>query len=575
MRPTAIQTRKVLLGILVLALLSSSASSAFAAQSAAELYHQARDAFHASLGKPAAERTDAGWHHCISLLQKAMRADRHHRFTDKCLYLLGQSYHRRYDASNRLKDRNAALKYYRELVYGYPKSPLADDAQFCIGILYLRSDPAQAYVELTKVGLLFPHGDMRQRATLKALELKKLLGYGGKKPSLRPASTSPPLQAPASASQRCDEIKAIRFWAGDDYTRVVLYLSGPAQFQPHMLAAVPKLQVPPRVYLDIKNCVMNPDLQPTMHVGGDLVRDVRIAQYSNSKTRVVLDIHSMKDYRVFSVPNPFRVVIDVRGKQTRSWRTALRKFREDHKGGLPSLAQQLGLAVRRIVIDPGHGGKDTGAIGPGDVYEKDITLAIAKKLKTILEAETGCQVILTRNRDRFISLQKRTAIANADKADLFVSIHANANRAHTACGTETFFLNFAKDKEAARVAAFENAASGQKISNLENILKKLMLHSKIDESRRLARDVQYNIIHGLKPHYHCVKSLGVKQAPFEVLVGAQMPAILIETAFITNPREERLLQNHTFQERIAEGIASGIESYMHNTTRFAEVGGRS
>lgn len=575
MKPTPNHTRNVLLGLLVVVLLSSMCPSASATEPVADLYQQARDAYHAFLGIPVRERTDAGWQHCIGLLKGVMRVDRHHRFTDKCLYLIGQSYHHMYDASDLLKDRKAALKYYRRLVYGYPKSSLADDAQFCIGLLYVRNDPARAYIELTQVGRLFPHGDMRGRADLLALKLKKRFGYGSRPPIPNAGAAVSTQQLPSVSSRVPDEIKAIRYWSSDGYTRVVLYLRHAARFQPHTLPAVPILKVPLRIYLDIDHCVMNDNLPPLVTIADRQVQDVRVAQFTPTQTRVVLDINSMKDYRVRSVPHPFRLVIDVRGKQTRSWRSALQQFRGRGRGTSPSLAQQLGLAVHRIVIDPGHGGRDTGAIGPGNIYEKTITLDIAKKLKTILEAETNCQVILTRTRDHYLSLAKRTAIANADKADLFVSIHANANRDHYACGTETFFLNFAKDKESARVAAFENAASGKKMSNLENILKKLMLHSKLNESQRLAKDVQNNIIHELRPYYHCVRSLGVKQAPFEVLIGAKMPAILVETAFITNPREEHLLENHTFQERMAEGIASGIESYMHGMNRFAQVGGGS
>ena len=242
---------------------------------------------------------------------------------------------------------------------------------------------------------------------------------------------------------------------------------------------------------------------------------------------------------------------------------------------LPSLARQFALGVKCIVIDPGHGGKDCGAMSCNRIAEKDITLAIAKALKGILEKENRCKVILTRTRDQFLTLEERTRIANAAKADLFISIHANAHLDATLSGIETYHLNFAKDQESARVAALENRPSNKSMSELKNLLNMLLTTTKINESASLARQVHRNIIAKLNTKGDKVRDLGVKQAPFQVLLGAEMPSILIETAFITNRIDESRLKSRQFQENLAKGIAAGILSYVVEVKRVAKAGERS
>ncbi|RLA99164.1 MAG: hypothetical protein DRG83_13465 [Deltaproteobacteria bacterium] len=219
--------------------------------------------------------------------------------------------------------------------------------------------------------------------------------------------------------------------------------------------------------------------------------------------------------------------------------------------------------MKTIVIDPGHGGRDCGAIGYRRIKEKKVVLAIAKRLKEeIKKRHPHMRVILTRYKDRYISLEERTAIANTRKADLFVSIHANAHRNRRVSGVETFFLNFATDEEAVRVAALENATSRKSISDLQSILHDLMLNSKIAESSNLAYMVQRKLVHRLRSKFRHVRDHGVKQAPFYVLIGAKMPAILVETSYISNPMEAKRLNNSRYQREIAKGIADGIDAYI-------------
>ena len=217
--------------------------------------------------------------------------------------------------------------------------------------------------------------------------------------------------------------------------------------------------------------------------------------------------------------------------------------------------------TRRIVIDPGHGGKDKGA-GSYGVYEKNVVLAIARELKKVLEEAGGYEVILTRTTDRFVSLEERTAMANTQQADLFVSIHTNAHEDRSLHGMETYYLSLSQDLEAQRVAALENASSVRNANDLDVILGDLSMNAKINESSLLARVVQQGLIRSVEKDYDKVRDLGVKKAPFYVLMGAEMPSILVETAFISNKKEAKLLRDKSFQRSVAVGIAGGIGAFM-------------
>jgi N-acetylmuramoyl-L-alanine amidase len=234
--------------------------------------------------------------------------------------------------------------------------------------------------------------------------------------------------------------------------------------------------------------------------------------------------------------------------------------------GKLSLAQQLGLGVRKIVLDPGHGGKDPGAMA-NQMREKDIVLKIAQVLKPKLAKQLNCEVILTRNEDIFLPLEERTAIANTEEADLFISLHLNAHPSQETRGLETYFLNLSTNAEAMRVAAMENATSTHQMSDLESILSDILKNSKIDESSRLAKYVHKSMLTGLNDKdFGDVRNLGVKQAPFYVLIGAQMPSILLEIAFISNKKDAENLKNQQFVDTVTNEIVKGVSLYIQTNT---------
>jgi N-acetylmuramoyl-L-alanine amidase len=242
---------------------------------------------------------------------------------------------------------------------------------------------------------------------------------------------------------------------------------------------------------------------------------------------------------------------------------------KNSNGGF-SIARQLGLGVSRIVIDPGHGGHDPGATGKA-VTEAELVLDVALRLEKLLQKLPGLDVVLTRRTDDFVSLQERTAIANREGADLFLSIHANASESGHARGVETYFLNFANNLSAAAVAARENAASGQAMGALPDIVKAIALNNKLDESRDLATFVQRSLIERLRSANKGVKDLGVKQAPFVVLIGAAMPSVLAEVSFVTNAQDAKLLRSSPYRQRIAEALLNAVRKYQTSLKSIATI----
>ncbi len=234
------------------------------------------------------------------------------------------------------------------------------------------------------------------------------------------------------------------------------------------------------------------------------------------------------------------------------------------ENGSQTLTRALGLKVARIVIDPGHGGFDTGTIGPSGLEEKNIVLDIGLRLRKLIETQTNSEVFMTRSTDKFVPLEERTAIANEDGADLFISIHANASSDHHVRGIETYFLNFTSDPEALRLAARENATSQESVHQLQNLIQKIALNNKIEESQELARDIQTVLYKRMSRVSRGIHNRGVRKAPFVVLIGANMPSVLAEISFLSNPHSEHLLRDPAYREQIAKALFRGVENYINN-----------
>lgn len=581
---------------------------AWAVDAPEEAYNKARGEYRNAFGIENKDRKVEVLRRAVQQLAELGRYDLDRSLSAKRLYLAGQCHHLIYDVAKLEDDRAAALELYRLVVEKHPESSLADDAQYLKGVMLLPDDPSRALVELKKVSLFFPGGDSKPKAVQLAAQIERQLGC--KDNPKKAAASAPPQVAvsPPAAGEpgsrvdarreakggsskatvvakagaasekstvKCPsiaELQRIQHWSGEDYTRVAIYTNTPVAFEEQAYLQDVKNQKPAQILVDLKGCVVSPRLGGTRKISDAFLGGVNAIQQDPARTRVVLDARSLDRYRIFTLSDPFRIIVDIQGKKPdKPAIAAPPPTREPATDPLPSIARQLGLEVSRIVLDPGHGGKDKGATGPGGVHEKHVTLAVAFELKKLLEEKHGCEVLLTRTKDRFVSLEERTAFANAQKADLFLSIHTNAHPDPSLTGTETYFLNFSKDKESARVAALENATSTKKIGDLETILQDLMRNTKIKESSQLASSVQRHLVKHIKARQDRVRDLGVKQAPFCVLIGAEMPCILIETAFITNPKEEARLKDKEFQQDLARGIAAGVDVYMRQMKSLARA----
>jgi len=232
------------------------------------------------------------------------------------------------------------------------------------------------------------------------------------------------------------------------------------------------------------------------------------------------------------------------------------------------MTRVLGLKVGKVVLDAGHGGHDTGTAGPGGLFEKDLVLDVTKRLGSLIESRMRAEVVYTRSDDTFIPLETRTEIANQHKADLFLSVHANSSSATNASGVETYYLNFATTKGAMEVAARENASSQKTVYDLKDLLQRIAMQDKLDESREFAVSIQQSLFVASARANNRTRNRGIKKAPFVVLIGASMPSVLAEIGFVSNPKDEVLLKKPETRQKIAEGLYKGLAQYAGTLSQF-------
>jgi N-acetylmuramoyl-L-alanine amidase len=361
-----------------------------------------------------------------------------------------------------------------------------------------------------------------------------------------------------SDARKQNSVQGLRYASYKSHTRVVVDVDGPIEFTQN------RLSNPNRIYFDLKACTIARKAKSSVTIENAILKTVRLAQFDKGTVRVVFDVNKTKNFYAFMLEKPYRLVVDV---YAHDGKKSAEKNTRKTKKVLPAKGLH---EVRRIVIDPGHGGKDPGAVGPRGVREKDIALAVGKKLGALLQKKYGVEILYTRTKDVFVPLNERTEMANAKKADLFISIHTNASKQRNVRGLETYFLNWTNNKEATKVAARENKISVKKMRKMQNelqfILQDLARNSKKEESMRLAHSVQNSMTQSLKKDYRRINDLGVKSALFYVLVGAEMPAVLVEMSFISNREEEMRLSSKKYKNKIAEAIANGINSYINHST---------
>jgi N-acetylmuramoyl-L-alanine amidase len=643
---------------------------------------------------------------------------------------------------------NEAIAQYKFLRREYPGSRYRCDALFTIGEIYKDdlNDPDQARAVFQEFLHRYPHNRLvddaqqavaeldRQARAEKKAAAEKTFGKQTSDKTRGPKDFPSKNDKDADAQTNVDAVEqasalhpahlprvtGIRHWSTPDYTRIAIDLESEVKFGSQRIAD------PDRIFFDLRDTKLASTLVgKSFDVDDGFLKKIRVAQFQPGRTRVVLEVDSLSDYDAFLLPNPYRLIIDIHGKDGKTararqpkesakdssttdeavadvpaapkasskpetmkssasspvnasgqhveerrgavtgaddtgdvkivakappvsarplaasssspetkavvkkviveaddendddappvqvakidkpagqkrtlsttssapsalhklgnvaantsdldlsdgasdgTRTDIRKGSREARptaSGDRSLIRALGLKIGKIVIDPGHGGHDTGTIGPNGLEEKDLVLEVGHRLGKLLEARLGAEVVYTRKDDTFVPLETRTAIANQQRADLFVSIHANSSDDAAARGVETYYLNFTSSPEALDVAARENAVSEKSIYELQDLVKKIALKEKIEESREFAGDVQESLHSGLAAKSPGIRNRGVKKAPFIVLIGANMPSILAEISFVSNPTDEHRLETSEYRQRIAESLYRGIAKYVN------------
>jgi len=626
------------------------------------------------------------------------------KYRFQALFTIGQIY------KEDLGDDDAARETFQDFLKHYPRNSLAPEAKQALAELN-EPKPAPKPIEAA-------HSEKSNSPAADAIAAAN--------PPATPAtgsatSGSPTTPTPASLTTKKKSgltlVTGIRHWSTPDYTRVAIDVEDEVKYE---AGRVPN---PDRIFFDLADTKLASVLVgKSFDVQDGFLKKIRVAQYQPGATRVVLEVADVSDYSAFLLPNPYRLIIDIHGRQPQSQTLiakansasgaanvdgavttvtkeqsyrSVEKANEADKAAMPpttsatakkpgpsgdgatttqpaqpttalsskkaaprkvvvddnddgadeisppsehttkaaavkpndplfagpkdtsgpelkattepttaptavavapraqdsknknskktsktasastptgheaeptslgdrSLTRTLGLKIGRIVVDAGHGGHDTGTIGPDGLMEKDLVLDVALRLGRLLETRLGADVIYTRDDDTFIPLETRTAIANEHQADLFISIHANSSSDPSARGVETYYLNFTSNPDALEVAARENAVSQKSIFELQDLVKKITLKEKIDESRELATDVQQSLYTGLANKHSTLRDRGVKKAPFVVLIGANMPSILAEISFVSNPTDEGKLETPEYREKIAESLYKGIAKY--------------
>ena len=619
-----------------------------------------------ALGGQAASPAPRAVRRLVSQYEAIAREHARSGYADNALWNAAQLSASLWERTRLDRDRRTAVRLLEQLISAYPTSSLLGDAR----------------PRLREVSRKTPSGRRDSpSASTAGLTARKPADRSGSAPAAAPArkqatadrdvlTPDPPVAvrdlppgAPREAkapSRVADaplaQIVDIRRHVLPDLVRVTIELDGEVPFREE------RLDNPARLFFDLKGTGASPRFQDgALSFPDDVVRQVRYGGRNPHATRIAMDLDGVQRYSVFTLYNPFRIVVDFERAPSPAGRGVIKaaasvpatvgpapvpaspiavgplaapsarpvqvdaslKLRpgrsnppargaaptpaastpvatsgteagriasaaDDPGGSLEtpgaaapgppaanasgtfSMARQLGLGVSRIVIDPGHGGHDPGARGTR-LWEAELVLDVALRLEKLLLQQPGIEVVLTRRADAFVALEERTAIANRERADLFLSIHANASRNRKARGVETYFLNFASNPEAEAVAARENSASGRTMRNLTDMVKAITLNNKLDESRDFAAMVQRALARRLQGHDPEAKDLGVKQAPFVVLIGAQMPSVLAEISFVTHPEEGALLRTHAYRQSIAEALFEAVVKYQRSLKSVGTV----
>jgi len=526
------------------------------------------------------------WSQVVSAFDELRRRYPDSRLVGDALWRLAWIHQHRAAYGDPVAAREAVAAY-RQLVEDHPESPHAPEALFRLAAssengtgaeaarLYnrlLQRYPGTPQATLARNRLRNP--ELRQARQARTVRDGAPDGGAGAPPARAPER---PLDGGAAASTADDgpgalpgsgdlrRLEGVRHYSDATHTRLVLDLDGPVSYE------AGEAHDPERLFLDLQGVAVPEEIpgarleegEQVVPVGGDSVDRVRVGINRPGVARVVVDLDGVERYTLFTLDRPdqpFRIVIDV---PSRAVAARVNEDRRPEAEGSDRqlMSRQLGLGIRRIVLDPGHGGTHPGAIGRSGITEKQLTLSLARMLARRLR-DRGYEVLLTREDDRPLGLEERTEFANERGADLFVSLHVNSARSDDLRGFETYYLDLVTDPSAAETAARENAAGETSLADLDGMLEQIVRNDYKHESSSLAESIQDALVMQVSKRYDEIRDLGVKSAPFVVLLGAQMPAVLVETSFISNPDEEERLSTDEYRSQLVEAIELGIQNYV-------------
>lgn len=582
-------TMKRICALIVPIVLSFFAGSAVAAADVEDAYLKAKTCAAEFKARPEKAAEHKAWERCGALLEDVAKKHPSSDRAPQALFSAGRLHIEAWRKFRTEGDVKEAIRIFNDLVRDYPQSTLADDALFLIG--KLRHNPLKeddrAKTAFAYIVENYPEGDMaaKAKAELKALGkaspsvaegAPEAAEAGGEEkgaiaaappPSVE-KTVPPPAADGAMAGPRLHAIlQAIDVTAGEGETAIALWLSRRAAYTMEYIAAGLRTKSPPK--LDLVLSYTDP--------GASLAKEIAVGSPELAKIRMKRSLLSGGVSLSFELGPETAYTVSSKGRQI-----TVRFKRGGGKASPPPAAppepkgqQQKKRSVHAaqgavpfvIVIDPGHGGSDTGAIGKNGTLEKDVTLALSKRLARELVATGDFKVFPTRSTDRTLSLEDRNAIAVRKKADLFVSIHANASTNRKMSGIETYYLNSASDAAAAKLARRENRSARKKLSDVEHILSTMLQNYDAAQSQVLAADVQKSLMTRMGKRYKGVQNRKVRSALFYVLVGAKCPAILVEASFLSNPLEEKRLRQEAYQKDLATSIAGGVRRYMNSADR--------
>ena len=515
----------------------------------AEAYQQARAGYFELKGSKSKQRFRHHWFGVISQFDSVRRAFPETDEACRAAFTSAELWSDLHAVSGVRSDLNRALDGYEDVANHCPKSSLADDSLWAKAQLLINRAGRVKDGGFTLRRLLdnYPAGDMAPRARRLVAERKVRLPKQG---SPKPKMDRGKLRGRTAEAPVALEVIKMRTWTTSAYARVALYITKPCEFRSGTLRAAPGGARHERVYVDILGADLKPGFEVSSPKKHDLISQVRVGTPDKDKLRVVFDLAAEgTKSEVVVLENPYRIVIDI----TQPRGSSVAKSAETVKPSRPV-----------VVLDPGHGGKDSGAVGHGGVLEKIIALKLSKEVKSILDKK-GIDTILTRQDDTFLSLEERTAKANGLNADIFVSIHANAHKDSSVHGIETYYLDVTNDRYSIRLAAVENKVREERVSELQLALAELSSRLFTEQSASLARSIQDSLVTASRKTRK-TRDLGVKSSLFYVLLGTRMPAVLVEAGFISNPSEQKALASSTYRSKLAGAIASGIIDHL-NTKR--------